>query len=487
MAEKQRFRVVIVGGGLLGLTAVHMLAKTDMDFVLLEQHDDLLPEIGSLLSFMPSTFRVLDQLDILEPVQPFLTRVAGGKFMSATDAKIWREEQLIKIIEENHGHGMSIVHRPHYVQTLYNTLPAEVQARIHVQKRVVHIDVTDDGVAVHCSDGTVERGDIVLGADGVHSRSRQMMQSLAKGQPASTAQPSPYVTTYRVLFGSLPPLPDLPVGMNYEGVHAGVSTQIITGERQAWWGVYEKIATPTSERLRWTEDDKKAVLEKWGKLYMAPGHTVEDTYAHRNGDAGLISLEEGLVDTWSWKRVVLVGDAVRKLEPHAGQGYNAGVADLVVLVNGLRTLTRKAAATTALPTTEDLETLFRAYQKQRMEDTPAIIKMSEGRARMCAWLGVKDFLIANLVFPYFPLAEYGARHILGPIIARTPVLDWLDEKRLPARAVPYKHHPKQGTRADAVHAEAAAVPSSVSRLPLVTGTLVLAGLATFGLRYYRRI
>ncbi|KAI0456716.1 hypothetical protein F5B21DRAFT_522052 [Xylaria acuta] len=488
MTEKPPFRVIVVGAGLLGLTAAHMLAKTDMDFVVLEQHDDLMPEIGSLLSILPPTFRVLDQLGVLDAVEPVLTRVAGGVFMSAPDARIVRKEDLGRLVETNHGHGISIVHRPHYVKALYNSLPESAKARIHVRRRVARIDVADDGVAVHCADGTVERGSIVIGADGVHSRTRQTMQSLAKGQPGDTAQPSPFVTTYRLLFGNLPALPDLPAGTNFECAADGVSTQIMTGATQAWFAVYEKLAAPTSMRLRWTEDDKKEIRQRWGKLFAAPGYTVEDAYACRNGEVGLINLEEGLLDNWAWKRIVLVGDAVRKLDPHAGLGYNSGLTDLVVLINGLRTLTRQA--TLPPPTTGDLEALFRAYQTQRMEDTPAIVTMSERRARMLAWLGVKDWFMARFVVPLFPLGEYSVNSILGPIISRTPVLDWLDEKRLPARAMPYVHHPRTETREKLAYNTNAAAPAasaSASRLPLLTGTLAVAALATVGLRFYRRI
>ncbi|KAI0490330.1 hypothetical protein F4859DRAFT_5542 [Xylaria cf. heliscus] len=502
MSEKPPFRAVVVGAGLVGLTAAHMLAKTDVDFVVLEQHDGLLPEIGSLLSLLPPTFRVLDQLGLLEAVEPVLTRVAGGVFMSAATARVYREEALGQLVETNHGHGISIVHRPDYVKALYDSLPEEAKARIHVGKRVMRIDVDADGVAVHCADGTVERGSVVIGADGVHSRTRQIMQSLSgarargQGQPAAadgTEQLSPFVTTYRMLFGNLPALPDLPAGTNYECAGDGVSTQIMTGDSRAWFAVYEKLAAPTSQRRRWTEDDKKEMLERWGALHAAPGYTVADAYARRrtgtstgggggDDDVGLVSLEEGLLrDPWWWRRVVLVGDAVRKLEPHAGLGYNAGVADLVVLVNALRKLLSYQSA----PRTGDLEVLFAAYQARRMEDAPVVVAMSERRARMCAWLGVKDWLLATLVVPLFPLGAYSVAHILGPVIARAPVLDWLDEKRLPARAVPYLYHPKTGTREKLVYKTPG--PAEGSGLSLFTGAVVVAALATVGLRFYRRL
>lgn len=119
------------------------------------------------------------------------------------------------------------------MEALYNSLPESAKARIHVRKRVVRIDVADDGVAVHCADGGVEHGSVVIGADGVHSRTRQVMQSLAAGLPADTEQPSPFTTTYRMLFSNLPPLPGLQTGTNYECAASGVSTQIIMGDKQA--------------------------------------------------------------------------------------------------------------------------------------------------------------------------------------------------------------------------------------------------------------
>lgn len=93
------FRAIIVGGGLLGLTAAHMFERTDMDYVVLEQHDDLAPEIGSLLALNPPTFRILDQLDLLDAVMPGLNRVDNSVFMSAADASIWKEEQLTYLFE----------------------------------------------------------------------------------------------------------------------------------------------------------------------------------------------------------------------------------------------------------------------------------------------------------------------------------------------------------------------------------------------------
>lgn len=98
-AEARGFRAIIVGGGLLGLTAAHMFSKTDMDYVVLEQHEDLVPEIGSLLVLLPPTYRVLDQLGILDAVRPIIADVTRSVLMSAVDGTVWNDENLTQLLE----------------------------------------------------------------------------------------------------------------------------------------------------------------------------------------------------------------------------------------------------------------------------------------------------------------------------------------------------------------------------------------------------
>ncbi|KAI1156948.1 putative monooxygenase [Nemania diffusa] len=434
------FRAIIVGSGLVGLTAAHVFSKAGIDFIILEKHDDPLSTYGSTLAFWPQTIRIFDQLGLLDAAQPILDHCNEIFVLSSKDAQIQNKDRTMEYVKKNHGYGIRIMHRPDMIKFLYESLPDSAKAKILLKKRVTNISVSENAVTVFCADGTSQIGSIVIGADGVRSQTRLIMRAIKLGkQPddLSESEKSPYTPTYRVYFGMCPILPGLRPNTRYDGSGNRVSTQIVNGTDKSWYGVYEQIDSPTWERNRYTEADKKAVLQRRSSLYMAPGWRLADVDSQRIGQAALIDLEEGLVDEWFHQRMVLVGDAVRKLEPHAGLGYNSGVTDLVVLVNGLRRLLQ----TNRSPSTRDLDELFQAYQAERADDTQEMERISMKSARFLAWPTWKHKMMATYIIPYFPLGRINLTYVVGPFISSTPVLEWLAERPLPASALPWKTHP----------------------------------------------
>ena len=63
--------------------------------------------------------------------------------------------------------------RREFLQVLYDQLPDK--SKIRLGKKVIDIVETYDGVEVFSADGTSEKGDVVIGGDGVHSLVRQKM------------------------------------------------------------------------------------------------------------------------------------------------------------------------------------------------------------------------------------------------------------------------------------------------------------------------
>jgi FAD dependent monooxygenase len=75
------------------------------------------------------------------------------------------------------GYTSGICERRRFLRSLYDQL--EDQTKIHLNKRVQRIEHSEDSVTVMCADGSEFAGHIVIGADGIHSRTRQEMQRFA--------------------------------------------------------------------------------------------------------------------------------------------------------------------------------------------------------------------------------------------------------------------------------------------------------------------
>ncbi|KAI0430795.1 putative monooxygenase [Xylaria sp. FL1042] len=445
--QQKPFKVIVVGGGLVAITAAHILSRANIEFVVLEQHDNLTPWIGSLLVMWPATYRMFNQLGIQDVMLPILNELDDYQTINSDDGSFLHiMKDVGKMWSRNHGYGIGVTARPQFLNTLYGCLPESAKARIRVKKRVTDIEVLSDGVCVYCEDGTAEEGTIVIGADGVHSRTRQCMEALATGKPGIKVDEdmdSPYLTTFRALIGNLPEIPDLKPRQNYQSVRYGVSVQLVTGEDRAWWYVYEALEQPTRRRRRYTEQDKKDMMEKYADLHVAPGYQLRDLYALNIGNIGLINLEEGRVDRWTWGgRIALVGDAVRKLDPHAGLGYNSGVGDVIELVNRLRRLAQSNQDSQGeQPTADMLQAEFDGYEKTRKRTEMNVHLASRLSARSSVWLNWRHRLLSTWVLRFFPAGRWMLDYLIAPAVAHEPVIEWLEETELPQGASSWVHHP----------------------------------------------
>jgi 2-polyprenyl-6-methoxyphenol hydroxylase-like FAD-dependent oxidoreductase len=69
MPANEKFKIIIVGGGVAGLTLANMLEKFDIDYVLLEAYHDIAPQVGASIGMFPNGLRILDQLGCYEPIK----------------------------------------------------------------------------------------------------------------------------------------------------------------------------------------------------------------------------------------------------------------------------------------------------------------------------------------------------------------------------------------------------------------------------------
>lgn len=64
-----RFKVIVVGGGPVGLIVAHILSAVNIDYIVLERHSTFETENGSTIAIWPHNVRILDQLGLLDGIR----------------------------------------------------------------------------------------------------------------------------------------------------------------------------------------------------------------------------------------------------------------------------------------------------------------------------------------------------------------------------------------------------------------------------------
>ncbi|KAH7012225.1 uncharacterized protein B0I36DRAFT_356305 [Microdochium trichocladiopsis] len=305
--QTRPFRIVIAGAGLVGLTAAHILHHAHIDFVILEKRGDPSPKVGSVMTIWPQTSRIFQQLRLSEVLDPLMESLRTSMVISGDDSHTIDVSDFPSVLEKHHGWGLRILLRTQLVEALYTMLPEEAKSKVLLGKQVESVYMDKVGVQVTCQDGHKEEGDILIGADGVRSRTRLCMEALRQHKSpmiwmrdikARIAQPT----------GQVEPLSDAPSHMKCDGVNYGGATQYLHGKKVSCFAIYEKLAKPSSKHHRYTDDDKREMLERWSHLMVMPNYSVRDLKL-TGGNIGPYDCEEGFISDWYHGRIVLVGDA----------------------------------------------------------------------------------------------------------------------------------------------------------------------------------
>jgi 2-polyprenyl-6-methoxyphenol hydroxylase-like FAD-dependent oxidoreductase len=159
-------RALVIGGSLGGLIAAHLLRSTGWDATVFERNDEELASRGVGLGTHPQLIAVLKRagIDFDETMGIKPTRAV----CLDSNGKILIEQPTARTLS-----GWSRLYR-----ALLDALPAQTY---RLGKRLVRVEQDAQGVTAIFADGTRERGDLLVGADGVRSTVRA--QFLPEVQP----------------------------------------------------------------------------------------------------------------------------------------------------------------------------------------------------------------------------------------------------------------------------------------------------------------
>ncbi|KAF4548583.1 FAD-binding domain-containing protein 25 [Elsinoe fawcettii] len=314
------------------------------------------------------------------------------------------------------------------VEHLYEGLPDK--SFIHTSTRVDRVEHTERGIRVVTTDGRVEEGDLVIGADGVHSTIRQQMWDYAaKHEPGSIPECDQQVfsSEFAGLFG----VSELTDDMGFLDSESNVvfghdhTEMVFTQPGKTYWAVIFKDGyhKPPVKRDG-SEEAMKAVAEKYRDVKLTPNLTLWDLWQKRSR-AGLLNVEEGMLEKWHAGRFVLVGDSAHKMTADLGLGANIAIEGAVTLCNILNRETKSDK--TRHFSQSELSNLFKEYQKARFLRAKAFTDLSGKATRANSYQTYFGRFMAAYLNPWMASIQLQK---LSEAFAKGPKLDYVPTRTI---------------------------------------------------------
>lgn len=163
-------RVLISGGGIAGLTLAYWLQKSDISSVVIEQANGVRRD-GYAIDFFGTGYDVAERMSLIDQLRsrqiPFEALVYVNK-----DSKTIARLDMALIRKLTEGKYIGLMHKT-LEEVLYEALDQSVEVRFG--RWIERIEQGMDAVEVTFNDGATETFDLLIGADGVHSKTRALV------------------------------------------------------------------------------------------------------------------------------------------------------------------------------------------------------------------------------------------------------------------------------------------------------------------------
>ena len=167
-------RILIAGAGIGGIVAALALLQRGFDVALYEQAAEL-RELGAGVQISPNGSRVLRELGLVPAMEAIASVPTAKEMRLFNTGQAWRVQDLGANAVARYGSPYWLVHRGDFHPVLVQALAERAPDAVRVGARCIDFEQDADGVTLLLEDGERVRGDVLIGADGVHSRIREAL------------------------------------------------------------------------------------------------------------------------------------------------------------------------------------------------------------------------------------------------------------------------------------------------------------------------
>jgi len=307
-----KLRILVIGAGVSGISVARGLLRDGHDVTVFDQRPNVTPG-GGAVTIWSNGATVLQQLGVdMDGAGQLLSTV---RVMTSTGRPLATMD--LNAMVNRLGAPVRMVPRRILLERLLKGFPSD---RVRCNSRATEVVSTPNGVRVDFEDGSSADGDLLIGADGLHS----VVRSIAGGQPAKSTG----WCSWQGLV-TLPAISDPHVATMMIGEHGNLGLWPAGGSALQWWF-----------DLPWSSD------------YVRPHRPIEMIRSHFTGwsdtvDQVLATLTDDDLAPSPFPHfrhpipragagaLTLLGDAAHAMPPTLAQGTNQALLDTMVLRKAL--------------------------------------------------------------------------------------------------------------------------------------------------------
>ncbi|WP_321962459.1 alpha/beta hydrolase fold domain-containing protein [Paraburkholderia sp. J7] len=314
-------KVVIAGGGIGGLTTALALLHQGIEPIVLERAPQL-TEVGAGVQIAANGTIVLRELGLERAVASVATVPAGFDYLELSTGRRLYYAPLGKEAEARYGALLYNIHRADLIDLLAKALPPGV-VRLGAECESVSQD--EESAWVTLKNGEVIRGDVVIGADGIHSAVRTALRGPEEKQFANILMWRSLIPADRLEGLNLPV-----AGNNWFGVGRNIVSYWV---RKDLYSILASVPATEVSRESWTQSGD---VEQLRRSFEGCEPTVQKMLAQVDSTFITGMYHRDPIESWTTGRIALLGDAAHAMVPYLAQGACQSIEDAWVLATCLK-------------------------------------------------------------------------------------------------------------------------------------------------------
>lgn len=340
-------RVIVAGYGVGGAALSLALQQFGIDCLVLEQASRL-EEVGAGVQLSPNGVAVLKNLGVLDAIKKVAFEPSDLLYRDWQTGEVLLKSPLMPTIGEHFGAPYYHAHRADLLGALRERLDHK---RIALGKKIASVEQKGDRVFAHLVDGSTEEGDVLIGADGIHSLTRSQIFQADAPQSSGCIAWRGLVDAKAAEHLRISPSAHFWMGPGYSAVIYYVSG----GEKINWICIG---SSPGTRKESWSAT---ATVEEVLEVYKGWNPEVRDLIGLTGKPFVTALYDRAPLKAWVNGRIALLGDAAHAMLPYHAQGAVQSLEDAWVLAR-LLDLSRG----------QRIEETLKRYEQLRMHRTERV-------------------------------------------------------------------------------------------------------------------